>query len=213
MPESNNDQIKLNIRANIDEVREYYNILKTKYQHKHWTPEGREHLLREDAIANWRKNNVSIPKDSPTGWAITPHLIGDVCPPYPLTTKALMEVKDDELVFGFAKRLLEKIPMAHWASITEMSPGLEFLPHFDHYDGFRTIHMPIYSPEEAVWVWYDREKNVTSKEHFPADGSIWSMNTYRHHGVINNSKETRVHLILIVEPENLDALYNLTGEI
>ena len=201
-------QHKLQVYADIEEVREYYNIIKTQYADRRWSIyEGVDRLTKE---AWYGFENINY-ADAPGGWAIQTHLETDeICAPWVVDTYNPVQRNDDPMVFGFAEKLLKKIPMAKWLSISETPPGGGIV---SHQDSHWHIHLPIYSPKNSFLTWNDENQQPVFWEEHVADGSIHAWNTTEYHSVVNKSNELRVHLFFKVEKEELPELLKIVGKI
>lgn len=200
---------KLNVYADLEEAREYYEILKRNFSNKKWSVyEGANRLTKEA----WEGFEAIDYKFAPGGWAIQSHLDNEenICAPWIIDTYNPVYVKNNPMVFGFAEKLLKKIPMAKWLSLTETPPNGGIV---SHQDSHWHIHLPLYSPEKSYLTWDDENKQPIYWEHYPADGSIYAWNTTEYHSVINKSEDLRVHLFFKVEIEDVPELLKITGKI
>ncbi len=200
--------IKLQVYADLEEAKEYYEILKRDFADKRWDVyEGEKRLTKE---AWYGFENVAY-EMHPGGWAIQSHLeTDDICAPWIVDTYNPILRKDNPMVFGFAEKLLKKIPMAKWLSLSETPPGGGIV---SHQDSHWHIHLPLYSPEKSFLTWDNENKEPVYWEHYPADGSFYAWNTTQQHSVLNQSNEIRVHLFFKVEIEDVPELLKITGKI
>lgn len=204
----NDLSIKLKVYADLEEAREYYKILKTNFFDKRWNVyEGEKRLTKE---AWYGFENVEY-KFTPGGWAIQSHLETDeICAPWIVDTYKPVHRQENPMVFGFAEKLLKKIPMAKWLSLSETPGGGGIV---SHQDSHWHIHLPLYSPEKSYLTWDDENRHPIYWKHYPADGSIYAWNTTEFHTVHNQSDELRVHLFFKVEIEDVPELLKITGKI
>lgn len=201
-------QFKLDINADINEAREYFKIIKTEYADRYWSVDKFDYTLTKEAWYGFEDIDYKL---APGGWGLQSHLKGsEVCPPWIISTYDPIENKNTDIVFGFAEKLLKKIPMAKWLGISVTPPGGGIV---SHQDSHWHIHLPIYSPKESYLTWDDENKNPVHWEHFPADGSIYAWRTTEQHSVVNKSNEDRIHLFFKVEMEEIPNLFKLTGTI
>ena len=199
---------KLKVYADIDEAREYYQIIKKDFADQKWSVyEGEKRLTKEA----WYGFEDADWKLAPGGWAIQSHLeTDDICAPWIVDTYKPVHRENNPMVFGFAQRLLEKIPMAKWLSIS-VTPGGGGI--VSHQDSHWHIHLPLYSPEKSFLTWDNENKEPVHWKHYPADGSIYAWNTTERHTVLNQSDELRVHLFFKVKIEDVPDLLKITGKI
>lgn len=201
-------QHKLQVYADLEEAREYYHIIKTKFADRKWILTENEDKVTPEAWQGFESIDRTI---APGGWGLQSHLeTDDKCPPWIITTYQPMPNPDGDMIFGFARKLLDKIPMAKWLGISETPPGSGIV---SHQDSHWHIHLPLYSPAESYLTWNDENGQAVSWQHFPADGAIHAWQTTELHSVVNNSNELRVHMFFKVEMEDLPELLKLTGKI
>lgn len=206
-------QFKLNLHADINDIREYYNELSTRFQHRRWSLTNTENIkhVDEQSWNGFRDVDATL---IPGGWAITPYFKDDniVCPPYRVTNHkpTVVDNVGNELLFGFAERFVSKVPMAKWLAITDLNPTGAITPHVDP---FWHIHIPIYSSPDSHFIWNTDDGSEMYSSTFDADGSIWACNTMHPHSVKNNSNKLRVHFIFRVEDEDIPELIKLSGKI
>lgn len=199
---------KLQVYADLEEAKEYYEILKRDFSDQKWSVyEGADRLTKE---AWYGFENLDY-KLAPGGWAIQSHLETDeICAPWVVDTYEPVQRENNPMVFGFAERLLKKIPMAKWLSLSETPPGGGIV---SHQDSHWHIHLPLYSPEKSYLTWDNEDRQPVYWEHYPADGSIYAWNTTERHTVLNQSNELRVHLFFKVEIEDVPELFKISGKI
>ena len=201
-------QFKLDVYADIEEAREYYEIIRTKYAHRKWKLTEQGEKVTPEA---WRGFEDIDRETAPGGWGLQSHLEdGDICPPWIITTYEPVHIPENDMIFGFAQRLIEKIPMAKWLGISEITGGSGIISHKDsHWH----IHLPIYSPAKSFLTWDDEDRQPVSWQNFPADGSIYAWNTTEQHSVFNQSDDMRVHMFFKVEIKDVPELFKIKGKI
>lgn len=201
-----NKEIKLNLTADLLELREYYQVLKTQYSHLKWiATEQRDNIKREA----YNSENIDLSKMA-SGYAITTYLPEDD-PRLPAPWNVISKLTTDgkkrtEMCFGIAERLLDKIPMAYRLGVS-VTPGGNYIE--SHTDDAWHIHFPIYSPPQSFFTWDDENRNPVEWSHYPADGSSWALNTLLMHSVKNQDTEDRVHMFFSVKEEDIPALLQL----
>jgi hypothetical protein len=199
---------KLKVYADLNEAREYYNIIKTQFANQRWNIYDHSQTVTKEAWFGFEGIDYSL---APGGWAIQTHLDTEqVCAPWIIDTYEPVQQEHNPMVFGFAKKLLKKIPMAKWLSISETPPGGGIV---SHQDSHWHIHLPLYSPKDSFLTWDDEDKNPIVWRQHDADGSIHAWNTTELHSVVNKSNEVRVHLFFKVEMEDIPELLKITGQI
>ncbi len=201
-------QHKLQVYADLDEAREYYNLIKTNFADQRWSVYKHAENLTKEAWYGFENLDYAV---APGGWALQTHLeTDDVCAPWIVDTYNPVHQEHNPMIFGFAEKLLKKIPMAKWLSISETPGGGGIV---SHQDSHWHIHLPLYSPEKSFLTWDDENNEPVHWNHFPADGSIYAWNTTEQHTVFNKSDELRVHLFFKVEIEDVPELLKIVGKI
>jgi hypothetical protein len=202
-------QIKLNITADIFELREFYSIIKTNFLDRRWVATEQAHHIKRSA---YNDPNINLLK-MPSGWALTTYLKNDdqICAPWNVLTDDFTDgTKRTNMVFGIAERLLEKIPMAYRLGIS-VTPGGNYIE--SHVDDAWHIHFPIYSPPKSFFTWDDSNRNPVDWEHYEDDGSAWALNTQLMHSVKNLDVDDRVHMFFSVKEADMPELLKIQGAI
>lgn len=207
-------QIKLKIRADIQELRDFYHTLNTEYLDYKWTPEKEKSKILDEA---WGviKNNHKLPEEMPLrGWSLQ-HYLPDrsqVCPPWNICGRGRdkneqdLPLIDTPMMFGFAKRVAEKIPFAFRFGVTETVEGGTIGFHTDDY---MRVHFPVYSPEGALWHWRENETAPVETLRLPADGTSWLMDVSVPHSYSNTGPGTRVHFLFMIKKEDAPKLLEM----
>lgn len=201
-------QIKLNITADINELREFYDIIRTKYADRKWVATEQIQYIKREA---YNDPNIDLTKMA-SGWALQTFLPNpdQICPPWNVVEDNPIKPVNTDMVFGIAARLLEKIPMAYRLGIS-VTPGGNYIE--SHIDDAWHIHFPIYSPPKSYFTWDDDNRQPVSWEHYDDDGSSWALNTNLMHSVKNQDITDRVHLFFSVKEEDIPELLKITGQI
>ena len=77
-----------------------------------------------------------------------------------------------------------------------LAPNYEIKPHIDYNTTYSIrVHIPIVTNEESYLCAYDTSGKII-RQHCPADGSVWFLNTGMKHWAENNGTEGRIHLII-----------------
>lgn len=201
-------EFKLNFHVDIEELKEFYEIISTKYAHLKWVAtEQKQHIKREAYF----DPNIDLSKMA-SGWGLQ-HFLQDrslPCPPWNVIEKKPAPLINSEMVFGIAQRILDKIPMAYRLGIS-VTPGGNYIE--SHKDDAWHIHFPIYSPPKSFFTWDDENNNPVAWSHYEADGSAWALNTLLMHSVKNQDTEDRVHMFFSVKEEDIPELIKITGKI
>lgn len=201
-----NKQIKLNLTADITELREYYETISTQYSQFKWVATEQEANIKRSAYNN---PNIDLTKMA-SGFAITTYLpehdLRLAAPWNVIATEITDGRRRTEMCFGIAERLLDKIPMAYRLGVS-VTPGGNFIE--SHVDDAWHIHFPIYSPPKSFFTWDDQFNNPMEWEHYEDDGSSWALNTQLMHSVKNEDTSDRVHMFFSVKEQDIPALLEL----
>lgn len=77
-----------------------------------------------------------------------------------------------------------------------LMPEFECEPHIDYNTNYSIrVHIPIFTNLKTFFC-YDDPKRETTKQHMPADGRIWFVNTGYRHWVENYGSSPRLHLVV-----------------
>lgn len=204
-----NKQLKLNVTADIDELRYFYNTLSTQFANRKWIATEQKQHIKPEA---YNDPNIDLSKMA-SGWGLQ-HYLHDrslPCPPWNVIEKNPAPAINTDMIFGIAQRLLDKIPMAYRLGVSE-TPGGHYIE--SHTDDAWHAHFPIYSPPKSFLTWDNSESREPEEwEHYDADGSAWALNTTLMHSVKNLDTEKRVHMFFSVKAEDVPALLKITGTI
>jgi hypothetical protein len=114
--------------------------------------------------------------------------------------------RQEELQFGFAKKILDIFPTAHSFELIVNPVGTKYLKHTDKGDSIRII-IPIIADAGAVWHFDDAE-NVT---HLP--GHAYLLLKQFLHGTDVLGPADKVTLAFLIEASQQDYITNLTHHI
>ena len=197
---------KLNFNVNIEELRGYYNILNTKFQHLDWS-----WSKCGDTIVNqWRDAAYTDPANLLThGWAIQSNLkdITLPCPPWNISTLETVEYRNTKLAFGIIERLQAAIPYAYRWSVSVQPPGGKVSLHSDQEDEC-TVWIPIHTDGVAI-TFVTENKNTDYC--LDSDGSAYLLDTTVPHFTYNNSQQDRVTIIFRTKQTSLPELLKVAG--
>lgn len=189
-------QTLLPVTFNIDEAVEYYNELKSNYQHLKWKLPTKQ----------FRKIDDPDYKPTITGWAI--QTCGDINVPHGMADDVGIQgrefYKETPCAFGFAKKLLDAFPTAFRMYITVNSPGVEVLPHIDVQNMPRKtsrITVPILTNDNAKWIIDEGAVHLDAGSAYLIDWSI-------RHGTQNFGNTDRVHFMFEIFEEDAQTVKN-----
>ena len=180
-----------NIKFSYKALLDYYNEVVSDYPHLMWRPNDVDRL-------NHKVDNIY-------SWAIQTNLKDSSmpCPPYDIK-------HDDEvigtfdsptdLVFGFAKIVIDAFPKIRQTVISAHPPGTIIQEHIDN-DQFLKIHIPIKSNQNSFFVFGDQKYNLE-------EGKAYLVNTTRPHGTSNDGETDRIHFIFKFPIELSDEIIN-----
>lgn len=199
---------KLTFTVNIQELQDYYNILKTKYDHLDWSWSR----CGDTIVKQWRDSASSDPANLLThGWAIQSNLkdISLPCPPWNISTLETTEYRNTELAFGIIKRLQTAIPYGYRWAVSVQPPEGKVSLHSDQ-ENELTVWIPIYTDGVAITFVTD-EKN--SGYCLDSNGSTYLLDTRIPHFTYNHSMQDRVTIIFRLNVKHLPELLELQGSI
>jgi hypothetical protein len=202
---------KLNLKVNVEEIREYYKALTSIHSDNYW--DAREHL---DDVANGAREgfkNHNGKEIDVAGWAIQRwDNNAEVMAPHPNILKGFnvnvyeQKIEDVQghtpMLFGIAKRITELFPESSRMALSVIKPTTHLKQHSDENFLWR-VHLPIYSEEGSIW------STEEGEVHFEV-GSAYLCDTRNLHSVSNNSNSERVHLLFALPESSLEKLRNLT---
>lgn len=177
-----------NIKFDINELIEYYNILVRDYQHMKWTvPSDFDTLThRVDDIYSWAiQSNLKDPSKP--------------CSPYHIQDKESRDINDSfqvptELIFGFGKKIIDTFPNVRQTVIACHPPESFIDQHIDT-DKYVKIHIPIITNSNSYFSFGDEDYNLLV-------GTAYMINTALMHGTDNKGDSDRVHLIFKITEED-----------
>lgn len=83
-----------------------------------------------------------------------------------------------------------------------LAPNYSIKPHIDYNTTYSIrVHIPIVTNNRSFLCAYDYDGNII-KQHCPADGSVWFLNTGMRHWAENNGDTGRIHLIISLNGQN-----------
>lgn len=180
--------------VNIDTsgLADYYKQVLENYQHLKWT-------------------NVAEVVDSELhkiegvyGWGIQSNLpdITQPCPPYDIHKERSAIYENTELVFGFAKYILDKFPYARQLSLAGHPPGTKISHHIDNVE-FIKVHIPITTCDNSWFVFENNFYELTA-------GQAYLVDTRFSHGTTNSGTEDRVHFFFKIPADKIEEFINDT---
>lgn len=199
---------KLTVAVDIWELREYYAILKTKYDHLDWSWQH----CGDTVIEQWRNAAYADPANLLThGWAIQSNLkdITIPCPPWNISTLETVEYRNTELAFGIVERLQAAIPYAYRWAVSVQMPGGKVSLHSDQEDEV-TVWIPVYTDGVAItFVTPEKDTGYCLE----SDGSSYLLDTTVPHYTYNSSKQDRVTIIFRLNKKYVNRLLATNGVI
>jgi len=176
-----------NIKFSIEDLQDYFSKV-VEYDNLKWQP--------NDITVDHKVNNLY-------SWAIQSNLKDPTkpCPPYDIKhDDEVIGTFDNptELVFGFAKLVIDSIPEIRQTVISAHPPGTTINQHIDNYE-FLKVHMPIKTNKNSFFVFGDKRYNLEV-------GKAYLINTMREHGTTNDGDTDRIHLIFKIPIAVVDDL-------
>jgi hypothetical protein len=198
----------LNFTVDINELRNYYNILKENYSDLDWS---------------WSKDGGNVVKqwydaahaDTANllthGWAIQSNLtdISLPCPPWNISKHETVEYRNTELAFGIIERLQTAIPYGYRWAVSVQPQGGKVSLHSDQEDEL-TVWIPIHTDGVAITFVTD-EKNTGYC--LDSNGSAYLLDTTIPHFTYNHSTQDRVTIIFRLNKTHLNELLSVQGAI
>jgi hypothetical protein len=138
----------LNFTVDINELREYYNILKEQHCDLNWSWAK----CGDDIVEQWRDAaHQDLANLLTHGWAIQSNLkdITIPCPPWNISKHETVEYRNTKLAFGIIKRLQTAIPYGYRWSVSVQPQGGKVSLHSDQEDEL-TVWIPIYTDGVAI---------------------------------------------------------------
>jgi hypothetical protein len=189
-----------NIKFDLNELREYYQNVIEKYPHLKW----------EARLSNIDRKTHKI--EDVYSYAIQTNLvdINKPCPPYHIKHDEQIIESDDfskptDLVFGFAKKIIDTLPNVRQTVISCHPKGTYIDTHIDN-DEFLKIHIPIYTTDSSYF-FFDDEKFVLEA------GYAYLVNTSINHGTDNQGDNDRIHFITKFSKSDIDVILNTEYEL
>jgi hypothetical protein len=204
---------RLNFKVDLDQLRSYYDKLKTSYQEYNWSYMENTGDVRDDI---YEFNDQYNKKRNASGWAITvPEILSQHKKVVPWTNihkdfvygkEHLENEKQTPMMFGIVKRLLDVIPYAKQISLTVFIPGAHIVPHKDE-DYLIRVHIPIYTSKDSKWLTWNGYQPLNEA------GQAFLCDTRDIHSVYNDGDSDRVHLLFAIEPKYEEHIKSITGTI
>lgn len=185
-----NDHIlKLDVKVNLDKLRDYYHTVEESFQNLCWTAKGHNNSgvggHRVDDVYGWAIETNSVDLNKPSS-------------PYNISSEKNDTYRDTELVFGIIHAFKSSFPMAHGYGIA-VHPPASFINFHTDTDTFIKIHVPVYTNDTSFFCFRDKKYNMK------ADGSMYLVDTRLEHGTDNQGDTNRIHLIFKI-PEQYDKI-------
>ena len=202
---------KLDFTIDVKELENYYLEVQSTYQDYKWTYADSQDQVKENFLDVYA--GISSKKKSGYGWAVTTNNPDEsvkknipwynISKHYDHGIKELPPERSTPLVFGVAKKILEKIPYARCMSISVFEPGTELVAHKDEPFLLR-VHIPIKADPKSYWLNEDGYSNFKV-------GEIYLCDTRQSHSVHNDGKTDRVHLLFAIHQDYEEDIKKLKG--
>lgn len=169
----------IGFKYNQEELVEYYQTIEKNFQDLKWT-------VNPDEVRDSDKHKV----DGFFGWAIQSNLedLERPCPPYDVHKEGSKIYRNTRMVFGFAKKLLERFPYGRQMGIAAHPPGVSVGQHIDN-EEYVKIHFPIYTNNNSYF-------SFGEYRYVFEPGRAYLINTRYMHGTDNQGDSIRIHLLL-----------------
>jgi hypothetical protein len=209
-----------NITYNVQEALDYYTTLKNNYQHLKWTKnEWLEfcgvfsgQFTDAEALQVYEVTKDTFKSDKPKEEIIAylkkhgPQLANKFTENveiWMLKEPAKSHPKiTEELIFGFAKKVLDIFPTATTFEVVVNQPGVKYFKHTDKADFFK-IFIPIIADEGAVWQ-FDHVSNLPTPP-----GHAYLLERHKPHGTDTFGPNERVTLSFHLTPDMFDEVLNM----
>ena len=221
-----------NITYNVQEAVEYYHTLKSNYQDLMWTKKEMMDYLNPEKMTiiedseldlteqynqflkavNWQEPYTSWTKDECLEFSrkhfekMTSGLVMWNIKNSGTGVQNDKLDRQDELQFGFAKKILDVFSDADVVELLSSAPGTKFNKHTDMGDALRIV-IPIIADEGAVWH-FDDKTNVTQ---FPGHAYMVLKHFPHATDVFGPSERVNLHFLLPISKEK--EILNLTCHI
>lgn len=198
---------KLDFSVDIQELRNYYNLLNTKYNHLNWNWDR----CGNTVVKQWRDAAYTDPANLLThGWAIQSNLkdLTIPCPPWNISTLETTDYRNTELVFGIIERLQAVMPFGYRWAVSVQPPGGKVSLHNDQDDEL-TVWIPIYT--SGVAITFVVSNNIDYS--LESDGSAYLLDTTFPHYTYNSSEQDRVTIIVRLNKKYINELLDIHGVI
>ena len=199
---------KLNLTVKIDELRQYYNIVETKFNHLRWSWD----LYGNTIVKQWSDAVYNDPDNLKTyGWAIQSNLKDStkVSPPWNISSDDTSEYYNTPIAFGIIEKLQDAIPYGYRWAISVQPPDGKVSLHSDQEDE-ATVWIPIHT--EGVAIVFVTDEKTTGYQ-LESDGSLYLLDTTIPHYTYNSSNKNRVAVIFRLPRSKIAELLAITGSL
>ena len=203
----------LNFTVDINDLKDYYAVLKSNHADRNWSYNDNTNDVRED-IYNFNTENsndrnangwaITIPKFFNTNEQIVPWL--NIHKDFVYGKEHIVQEHHTPLVFGIVQTLLDTFPYAKNVALTVFEPGAQFVPHKDE-DYLLRVHIPIYTSSKSRWLTEEGYASINQA------GRAYLCDTRELHSVHNDGDTDRVHLIFAIETQYEEAIKKITDKI
>jgi hypothetical protein len=191
----------------LKELTDYYKIVKNNYGYFKWEAPKKDLSKDPKSYPPGYNDIVGI-----YGYAVQTNLknINIPSPVFndktiPMDAKLPYATNKTKLYFGFAEKLIEKLPYIEELVITAHPPNSKIQLHTDNYINIR-IHIPIEVNQESYFV-FEQNKYVLEI------GKAYLVNTSRLHGTDNQGDSDRIHLLFKIPIGRIKQIINTVTNI
>jgi len=203
------DIIRLDkIKFNFNELLEYYNILEKNFSHLKWKTDFIKDQNQLEGVKYYTDGTFDLPWYS-WGIQISSNSQGQIEGGWragtdPSKIPEETYTTSGPLVFGIAKKMIDKIPSISQLGLVVHPPGGKIIEHQDIAPediNLYTVHIPIVTNDKAFWI-------NSSGRHVLEPGFAYLLNTHRVHGTDNQGSTPRIHLLFRTTIESAETLVN-----
>lgn len=196
-----NFQIKKldNFKFSYKELYDYYTLVDKNFQHLRWNAEdndltgmleGKNHKV-EGLCSYAIQSNYKDPNRPCMSYHVQDKTDVDYDGSFRVET---------DLIFGFAKKLVDTIPKIRQTVISIHPPETYIDFHVDSIE-FIKVHIPIITTDQSYFKFEDNDYNLEI-------GNAYLINTTIPHGTDNQGNGTRIHLIFKIPTDTVESFLN-----
>ncbi len=188
-----------NFKFSHQELLDYFNSVEENFSHLRWNAkdndlqgmlEGKTHRV-EGMCSYAIQSNYKDPNRPCMSYHVQDKTDTDYDGSFQVET---------DLVFGFAKKLIDTIPNIRQTVISIHPPGTFIDFHVDSVE-FVKVHIPIITTEHSYFKFEGTDYNLEV-------GNAYLINTTIPHGTDNRDNDTRIHLIFKIPSDSVESFLN-----